>query len=269
MAQVLANLPDGDIRRLIRLLDMKPAVIHDKHKQVAADSMSTLMLAIEREHLDIIQVLLDRNVDLNALDINGNSALIIAIQNLSIRTIHLLLNKRYTNVHVKNKNGNTALLEAARMGLREIVLLLLDKFKLDVNMQNKFGDTCLIMACHGSHTSTAQLLIEHGAFVNIQNSEGTTALHNACQRNSFEIMKYLILAGSTYDVKDKKRKTAQERCSTQELEERLIDLARRRCVLELSVLKRSSENLFRRLRNEQRDAWRTAASHMEIIPSCH
>jgi ankyrin repeat protein len=77
-------------------------------------------------YLDIIRMLLKEGVDINAVDENGETALMIAIRaGADIEIVRLLVESK-ADLNLKNKRGETALSLAIKKGHNEIVQLLRD-----------------------------------------------------------------------------------------------------------------------------------------------
>jgi hypothetical protein len=101
-----------------------------------------------------IQALLDQGVDINARDINGCTALILASGNGRLDVVQALLAK---GPDINAKCGErTALIVAAWFGHREVVRVLLDK-GADVNAKDHNG-TALDAARIRSHADIIALL---------------------------------------------------------------------------------------------------------------
>lgn len=79
------------------------------------------LMTASRLGLDnVVRILLTRNVDINAVDMNGNTALHTAALNSQLSVVKLLLEKN-TNLDIQNKVGNTALHLAVISGNIDIV----------------------------------------------------------------------------------------------------------------------------------------------------
>lgn len=75
------------------------------------------MIACEKGHDEIAQVLLNAGADINTQDANGNTGLHLATMNNSTRLIELLLCRQSSNLGLRNKEGRTAMEYARNQAL--------------------------------------------------------------------------------------------------------------------------------------------------------
>ena len=92
--------------------------------------------------------------------------------------------------------GNTALMIASRQGYQPLVALLVER-KANVGLRSAHGDTALMFAALKGHLEIVKLLIDHGGAVN---QDGWAPLHYAAFENRAEVVKYLILKGAQKDA---------------------------------------------------------------------
>jgi ankyrin repeat protein len=132
------------------------------------------------------------DLNVNANYKNGYTALLIASEKGHIIIVNMLL-KRGADVEAKDKFGDTALIIASIKGKTEhieIVGMLLDK-KADVNVKNKRDKTALIAASGMGHTKIVKILLKKGADVNVVNKNGSTALQMAINNRHTDVVKLL------------------------------------------------------------------------------
>lgn len=83
-----------------------------------------------------------------------------------------------TDINAVDVDGTTALHEAVLNGHTECVRILLDH-GADVNIQNADGNTPLYLAVRRRHVECIKLLLAYGADVNIENNNNVTPVHVA------------------------------------------------------------------------------------------
>jgi len=103
--------------------------------------------------------------------------------------------------------GDTALINAARAGYLEICKWLIKK-GANVNHADSLGDTVLIRATFGNHLEIVKLLIDNKANVNRENYVGNTALISSVQDDNYESVKLLVKKGANVNHADNDGKTA-------------------------------------------------------------
>ena len=109
---------------------------------------------------------------------------------------------------VIDQGGMTPLHLAASLGLKEIVEILIQN-RADIDgVTVATGETALHLATAGSHHSTVQFLLDHGASVNKQNNEGKTSLMYAARNNHVQILKTLLCYGARRGMSDIRGNTA-------------------------------------------------------------
>ena len=90
-------------------------------------------------------------------------------------------------------DGNTILMIAARLGHTELVSDLIAR-KASLTRQTKTGDTALMMACLGNHLDVVKMLVSAGAPV--ESGHGWQPLHYAAFGGSVDIVRYLLDKGA-------------------------------------------------------------------------
>lgn len=153
--------------------------------------------------------------NLNFKDDDGNTSLNLICRQQSIHNPDLIemvkfLIKNKADVEVLDKEGNTALIIASQHDNKEIIKTLVCLGKSDVNAETKDGETPFSYATSYHRTDNfeiAKMLIEHGSDVNAKTySEGLTPLMKACRNNNklnLEMVKFLVQECKVnLDIKD-------------------------------------------------------------------
>jgi ankyrin repeat protein len=131
-----------------------------------------LILALREDSMKVFDVLLNtRGIDLEAKARNGDNALMIASYKGNKPAVEALLAK---GAEV-NRPGWTPLHYAAAVGNNDIVRILLDKSAyIDAESPNK--TTPMMMAARGGHILTVKLLLDEGADPTLKNELGMNAI---------------------------------------------------------------------------------------------
>ncbi len=102
------------------------------------------------------------------------------------KALKWLLNKKQVNSNAQDSNGKTALFYAIGRGNCKTIGLLVNH--IDINIQDMSGSTALHYACLFGHKNVAQLLINCGADCKILNNRGKCPLDLARQQNQIDIL---------------------------------------------------------------------------------
>ena len=114
-----------------------------------------------------------------------------------------------TDLNAMDEDGRTGLMLAAFNGHTAIVKLLLEN-KVAVNTIDFLGRSALMYASTGHFPETVEYLLLHGADPNlIDNSEGFTALMFAGAEGNIKVVRMLLDHGANPDIMDKDGDTAE------------------------------------------------------------
>jgi ankyrin repeat protein len=118
-----------------------------------------LYLASEQGKLDVVELLLARGADINA--ITGGTTPLHRACNLPSDEIAKLLIKRGAGVNVRNKGGLAPLDVAACFGRMDIAILLIDKGS-ELHTKDRFGRTPVFWAFNNAKVEMAEFLMSKG-----------------------------------------------------------------------------------------------------------
>ena len=142
-----------------------------------------------------VQQLLQNRVDVDAAQPDGSTALMLAADRNDLEVADLLI-RASANVNAANEYGATALSVAAASGNTALVTRLLGA-DADPNRALVSGETPLMAAVDKGHIDVVRALVEHGANVNATESRGgQTALMWAVAGKQPEIVKLLVERGA-------------------------------------------------------------------------
>ncbi len=167
-----------------------------------------LHLACYNAQSEAVRVLLQNpEIDINAVNDLGVTALHVAVENSNIYITELLL-KAGADSEERDNNGDTFLHMAARQKKTQLVHVLL-KHGTDVNSANKFGETPLICACKAReyqkpNSDIVALLLEYNAKIDAVDAVGHSAIYYATEGGNPKIVEMLLGAGAAEERKDEK-----------------------------------------------------------------
>ncbi|MDR2377207.1 MAG: ankyrin repeat domain-containing protein [Puniceicoccales bacterium] len=147
------------------------------HVDERCGSWTVLHCAAEKGCCEMVEMLLDRGADLNAVDGScRETPLSVAARSSCTEVIRLLL-ARHADVRIANNEGNTPLHHAAQGGASEIVPMLLRREDIGVDARNGRQETPLHLAAGWLQVENVRALLEKGANPNATNNWDETPLH--------------------------------------------------------------------------------------------
>lgn len=154
----------------------------------------------------LIEDMLEKGVNINHRNENGETALIMATKYCCQKCFDYLANKG-ADFFINTNNGVTPLMFASIYNCISIARVLIASH-VDVNETDNDGFTALMYAAINDNFEIANFLIENGAIVNMKNNNGNTALAWAAQNNSYNVFKLLLENGADLNMKCQDKKTA-------------------------------------------------------------
>src|SRR6202040_936605 len=114
------------------------------------------MLAAERGHIELVKLLLKNGADVNAENLNGETALMRAAENDRAAAVKILL-AHHANGNAGDIINCTPLMRAAYRGHVDVVKELL-AHGADANARNAFGNTAATLAARNGHSTVENML---------------------------------------------------------------------------------------------------------------
>lgn len=222
---LLAALRDGDVDAVTTLLQ------DGDLSGTNREGDSALMWAARGSHIDMVELLLDHGMEVDATDAEGRTALLhaataaemcaeivdallhhgaspslqafdgdtplLAASRLGRVAVVKTLLERGASV-LETRDGNSALHFAAQRGHTDVVKVLLEK-GASVLAKTRKGESALSLASHAGHFPVVQVLLDRGAPVNEKAPNGNTLLHFATLAHHVGIAKLLIARGVSVD----------------------------------------------------------------------
>lgn len=181
----------GDEKTTRLLIDQANLDLEGEGRSIG---MCALFLAVERQHLQIVDFLLAAGVDVNSRDSTGQTSLHRATRRRSEATLTLLL-RNGAAINSKNDNGRTAFSAYVNTGDESCLRILLNA-GADPNTTGHDGISELYEAAADGEVEYVKVLLRYGTNPSIKTRYGWTPLHWAANNGHIEIVKLLIRAGA-------------------------------------------------------------------------
>ena len=159
---------------------------------------SPLHLAAANGDTNIVDIYLAmRNIDagLNMVDLDGSSALAVAIEKEHIQIAHQLISQG-ADIHLLDRFHQSSLNLSSCLKETTVFKELIEG-GVDVNKADIFGYTALHRSAERGKLEACEMLIDRGADINVEAFvTKLTPLHFAGQRNNVDIIRCLLKAGA-------------------------------------------------------------------------
>jgi ankyrin repeat protein len=166
---------------------------------VSAGAFEDFFSAAKMDDAGQITALLKRGLDPNLVEPErGDTGLILALREGSMKVFDVLVNARGTDIEIKARNGDTALMIAAYKGNKQAVDVLLAK-GAEVNRP---GWTALHYAAAGGHNDIVQTLLDKYAYIDAASPNRTTPIMMAAWGGHIYTVKLLLDEGADATLKN-------------------------------------------------------------------
>jgi ankyrin repeat protein len=169
---------------------------------ITVEGNTALMLAIQNENNDLIAWLINQKVNTQTINEQGQNTLHIFTQQKRYDWVTQLVNNG-NSTDTTDKQGDTILHYIARQVCegncseqRQLVELLINKNRAIINNQNNDNETAITIATYHNNLPIIQLLVNAKADINKVNNINLNAFQIALNSNNPKILHYLINAGS-------------------------------------------------------------------------
>ena len=167
----------------------------------SSNQQTLLHFSSAYDNLDIcILSYYSSQIDINAKDIDGKTALHYAIQVKSKDIIDFLISNG-ADINARDNDGSTVLHYASELNSKDIIEFLISK-GADINARDNRGMTPLHSAEENHCEDAVQTLVINDIEINLKDNEGITALHIAAWNNSKSTCKILITHGADLNIRD-------------------------------------------------------------------
>lgn len=170
---------------------------------------SVLFMTVQKNRRDAGDLLLEKDADIFATNVQNNSPLRIALTRGGEIQDWLITSK---TLNTTDGSGNTPLHYAAEWQLNNAIVSLIQK-GAKVTSENANGETALFSSVKGDNPSTIQILADYGAVVDSKDNHardnlGNTPLHACVKWNALKAAKTLISMGVDVNAQNLSGKTA-------------------------------------------------------------
>ncbi|GAB0091613.1 rabankyrin-5 [Sergentomyia squamirostris] len=160
---------------LIRNLILAGARVNERD----ATSKAAIHVATERGRVANVAALLQNNVDVEAVDGDGNNALHIACREGHLAVVRELLTESGINAEAVNHRGYNPLHELCRSGKDNTAAAICELFiecmpKYPINQPDLQGNTPLLLGFMRGQAALCKVLVKNGACLGAENKEGVT-----------------------------------------------------------------------------------------------
>lgn len=167
---------------------------------VDKNGQTPLMIASSNGTCDstMVRLLIEQGADINILDKNVESALFSAAFSLGFSNLNAvkILIKNGCKTNIENKYGQTVLTKAAAAYNAEDVVNIFIDIGLNVNHEDIYGKTPLFYAIESDNVESFDLLLENNAHINIVDKNGVSPLMKARQKLNPYLEKQLLKMGA-------------------------------------------------------------------------
>jgi len=220
--QLLGLCERGDTVQVGRLLQQRPEEVS---APIDFDQNTALHAAAKSGHLLLTQRLLERNAEVNVVNLGKQSPLHLAAAENHAELALELIHAR-ADLDQADATGQTALSRAAMHGSADVVRVLLD-FDADCTGVDDTKSSPMSLAAGQGHTKCLEMILEkEKSNINGENSTGWSALHLAahgreerettCRRAEPKFLtavKMLLAAGANVNAMDEQKMTPLHRAA--------------------------------------------------------
>ena len=184
---------------------LQPIIDHGADiNAINEDDLTALMIACQKGNVEAINVLLNAGGDSNVTDTMGSTWIHHAAGGICSKVTLQAIIDRSADVNATNNHSTTALMMACERRNAETVNVLLQA-GADPNIADTEGFTSIqIATLGGCNKETLQAVIDYGADVNAANKNSITALMMACGRGNVEAINALLNAGADSNITNTK-----------------------------------------------------------------
>ncbi|HET9843468.1 MAG TPA: ankyrin repeat domain-containing protein [Gammaproteobacteria bacterium] len=175
------------------------AILHHKPRFATIWSALLQSLYLKNDRADIVKFLVNEgNANVNAVDSQGDTPLILATKLAKPELVYFLLNDGKSDPRIKNRFEQNALHVAAEKGRSNIAKMLIDSNFDLLNTSDLWGHTPLHLAISESQFEIVKLFLESDhACVNTADNKNKLPLHYCANQTNSAITKLVLTKSKT------------------------------------------------------------------------
>ncbi|XP_062700494.1 uncharacterized protein LOC134284930 [Aedes albopictus] len=190
-------------RHIVQLLLENGADINIRNAK--SNSVTPLHFACQNGHKEVVEILIRRNANIDALDKNNVTSLHLACLNGHKEVVEILVHEK-ANIDALAEMKFTPLHLACCNGHKEVVeILVRESANIDALAENKY--TPLHLACEDGHKEVVEILIREKANIDALTENKCTPLHVACGNGHKEVVEILAREKANIDAVAEKKFT--------------------------------------------------------------
>ncbi|XP_046582590.1 putative ankyrin repeat protein RF_0381 [Haliotis rubra] len=160
------------------------------------------MIAAEKGHREILELLVKKGANLSLLDDRDNNILHVASLGGSLETVKYIHSQNIIDIDSRGENGTTPLRIAALFGKMEVFSFLI-KIGAEISKEDHNGGNILHVACQGGNVDIVKCVLRHKAlYINSTDYKGITPLMSAAGYGNKVVFHVLIDRGADALAKD-------------------------------------------------------------------
>lgn len=148
------------------------------------------------------------NIDINEKDSNGDYPLMKAIKNGEYENVILLMQYAYNNnidMNIIDKDGNSPLILSYIYDYNDILEYLINK--LDINCKNNDGKSILCLSLEKNDHDTSIKLIKNGADVNDIDKDHNSLIDYLIKNENYKLLKMILKSNNILNKKNESLKS--------------------------------------------------------------
>ncbi|XP_065680493.1 ankyrin-1-like [Hydra vulgaris] len=163
------------------------------------DEQTAFHLAVEKNHIEIVDLFIKNNCKVNSTNINMISPLHVACTSGFIELVKLLVDNAI--VESKNLLKETPLHRAAMFNRVEIIDYLLSK-GAQIDCRDKDNETPLLMAVRKNNVEAVKVLLDWFADITVKDLNDKTCMFIAAEANCKDVFEILCQYGAQILIED-------------------------------------------------------------------